>query len=635
MLKQLIYFFSLGFISLLSQVVLLRELVTWLGGDELFYALGLGAWLIFVALGSFIVGKRIKKVSKFLTLSTLTLFVCLTPLLLIGFRLGLAQFLAVGQIPSLNQSIIIIGLTLFIPGCLSGLLFYLGCRLWDDSNLAYLFETLGFFIAGVIFTFFLSQASFPLPQKINEWTLRFRYPNLGEVVYSRGSQLVVSGKDNQKSVFSDGQLIFSNQQTEFDEIAERVFAELEAKEDEILVFGNLHLANQISQRFSSQKNYFVQPNKKMFQLQKDYLDKNIRVETQPLKEILESKNFDWIILSPGSPNTLSTSRYYSLGNLELVNQSLKNDGIGVLIFDLPIAYQSREVLRFGQVIYQTFNQVFDQTELLVVEGRIVLLGSKNKFFFDSSESEQLINIVLGDRKRVELKRKFSQGNQITTKLHPLAYFYYHLFWQTIFSFKLPKLLQRFIWLIPISLVIIFSLLLSKNSDEVSVLVVLSSFILMSLETTFLFLFQTQFGSLYKYLGLIMGMFLFGMAVGVGLAKKMNFNPKLILFAYLPLGLMLLISGWQNLIPAWLVLAGLIGVVGGLVYGLSNQRWINLGGQVTYIYFMDLIGAFLGAVLTATILLPRFGYELLMVLISLLILLPHAGNFLRTLRGRTG
>lgn len=631
-----VYFFSLGFVSLLCQIVLLRELVSWLGGDELFYALGLGSWLIFVSIGSFLLGRKVKKVSKYFVWELSIFFTCLTPLLLVGFRWGLAQGLAIGQISSLSQSVVILITTLFLPGCLSGLLFYFGCQLWPDSSLAYFHETLGFFAAGLVFTFFLSQTSFPLPKRVDEWSLQFRYPSLKKAVYSQGSQLTAGEEGGQLSVFSAGQLVFSEQQTDFDNIASFVLAQVEANQNKVLLFGDLHLANQISRKFPGPKIFFVQPDKELFKLQQPYLNEDIQAKTEPFKQVLkEQKDFDWVILSPGSPNTLSTSRYYSLENFQLIRQTLKNDGICVIVFDLPTAYQSREALRFGQVIYQTFNQIFDENKLLIVEGRIVLLGSSRNIVFESNKSDGFVNLVLSDSQRIELKEKLSQGSsQLTTKLRPLAYFYHHLFWQTIFSFQLPKLWQHLVWIFPLCLIVGFGVLFSKNSVQADVLVILSSFILMSLEITLLFLFQTQFGNLYTYLGLIMGTLLLGMAIGVGGVKKLKVGiaPNLILFAYLPLGLVLLIDFWQNLIVLWLILGLLIGLVGGMIFGLVNQIWLDKDGEATYIYFADLVGGFLGAVLTAVILLPRFGFEFLMILISILILLPNARNFLRAVRG---
>ncbi len=627
------FFFSSGFISLLTQIVLLRELVTWLGGDEMFYALGLGCWLISVGLGSFYLGRKIKKINLSLIFILLVVFACSAPLVLIMLRYGLSLSLAPGQISSLGQSIMILFLMMFLPAFLSGLLFYLGCRQWGDSTQGYIYETLGFFTAGLVFTFFLSRSGFPLPKKLNKWTLGFRYPEVKNVVYSQGSQLVVTKNSNQTSVFAGGHLIFSDQQTEFDEVAGQILSTVKSRQDKVLSFGNLHLTNQISQKFAGEEIFFLQPDKEMFKLQQEYINENVLGETKTLNKFLkEKRDLDWIILSPGPPNTLSTARYYSLENLELIKKNLSNQGIGVLIFDLPVAYQSKEATRFGQVVYQTFDRVFNQTDLLVIEGRIVLLGSAEKIVFDAEHNKQLLNLILEDSKREQLKEGLSRGSQITTKLRPLAYFYHHLFWQTIFSFRLPKLLQQFSWVFPISLMLAFGFLFIKKSNRIEVLVVLSSFILMCLQTALLFLFQTQFGLLYSYLGLIMGMVLLGMAIGVGLSKKIAINPRLGLFMYLPLGLALVNGFWQEIIIIWILVGLLIGLVCGLIFGLVNRQWANKSGQNTYIYVMDLIGAFLGSVLSAVILFPWLGFELVMALICFLTLLPNTRNFLRARRG---
>jgi hypothetical protein len=53
------YLFVVGFVSILGQVVLLRELNVAFYGVELIYTLALGVWLLFSACGAMI-GRRMK-----------------------------------------------------------------------------------------------------------------------------------------------------------------------------------------------------------------------------------------------------------------------------------------------------------------------------------------------------------------------------------------------------------------------------------------------------------------------------------------------------------------------------------------------------------------------------------------------
>ncbi len=622
------YFFLLGFFSLLSQIVLLRELVSWLGGDELFYALGLGFWLILAGLGSLIFNKHRPR-SRFATprRCLVAVYPFLTPILIIVIRYGLGHLLPPGQIPGLGLSLVIIFLATFIPAILSGVLFYLGSKKWSNSTRAYLWETVGFFSAGLMFTFLFSQTSFPLPKKIDNQTMRWRYPNLEKAIYSKGSQLVVTREADQKTIFSSGQIAFNSQQANFTSLAGRIFSHLDLPQPDsgVLVFGDLHLANEMTWWSNDNSVIYLQPEKKLGLEQMEYLKSEVDLADNELRLYLESESeLSWIILSPGGPQTLSASRYYTLETLNLVKRSLTSRGIGVLIFDLPIDYQSEEAIRYGQVIYNTFDQVFEKVDLLIIEGKVVLIGSNAEISYDSRDSSGLVEMVLTDSRRDQLKEKLSAGARVNTARQPLAYFHHHLFWQTMFSFQLPKLFRHLILLVPISLGVMLIDLFQRldNQRKLGVVMAISGFILMSLETVLLFLFQAQFGHIYAYLGLIMGTVLLGLAIGTATAVKFPSRPERAVLAYLPIGAFFLLDFWQNLFLIWLILALLVGLVGGLIFGLTNNLWIEKNDQPTFIYASDLFGSFLGVVLTSTILLPRFGLVVLLLVLFGLALIPR-------------
>lgn len=619
------FFFGLGLFSLLSQIVLLRELVSWLGGDELFYALGLGFWLLLAGLGSLLLRHLQGVLKKFLGWCLLIIYPLFAPIVVIVLRFFLSRALPVGQIPGFSGSTLIIFLTLLFPAFFSGRLFYLGTKKWQDPNRAYLWETVGFFLAGLIFTFQLSQTGFPFPKGINYKTLRWRYPNLEKVIYSKGSQLIVTKRDDEKTIFSAGGPIFNSQKSDFHPLAARIFSHIERAGGRTLVFGDLHLANELSLKAYFEPVIYLQTEKKIGLEQNGYFRQGVEPQIGELNQFLKSsEGWNWVILVPGKPKTLAVNRYYTLETFDFIKQNLTSDGVCGLVFDLPVDYQSQEALRFGQVLYNTFNQVFEKMDLLIVEGRVVLVGSESEIKYDLRDSSGLLEMVLSDSRREELKQKLGKGDQINTDRHPLAYFNHHLFWQTMFSFQLPKLVKHLVWLIPISLVLILVDLARRLGEDkkLGLLVGVSGFILMSLEITLLFMFQTKFGNLYTYLGLIMGTVLLGMTLGVAAASQFRFNPTKTLFFYLPLGGFLLLNSWQMYIWIWLVLALFIGLVGGFVFACTNQLWLKKSNNQTFIYACDLFGSFFGAILTSTILLPKFGLPMFLFILLVLTLVPR-------------
>jgi hypothetical protein len=619
-IKMKLYFIYLGIFSLLSQIVLLRELVSWLGGDELFYALGLGLWLVLAGLGSIASNKRHRRY-------LIALYPLLAPILIILLRFSLGKFLLPGQIPGIGFSILVIFLILFIPAGLSGALFYLGTKKWQNSTRAYQWETVGFFIAGLVFTFLFSQTSFPLPNNIDKQTIRWRYPNLEKIIYSKGSQLVVTKENEVKTIFSAGQLIFSSQPIDADYRISQFLSSYvldRERKSTVLVFGNLHVANAIIENSEIEVNY-LSSFKKYFQIINKHIHSLVEPRIGDINQYLNQKSnkFDLIVLDPGRPSNLFNNRYYTKEIFNLVRKSLLNSGKAVLIIDLPTDYLSREATSYGQIIMNTWQKVFPETDVFLVEGRVILLGAFSKI----SNPEQVSNYlacVLEDHQRLELKEQLTGGKIVNSKRWPLAYFHYHLFWQTMFSFQLPKLFRHLILLVPVSLGVILIDIFRRLDEQkkLGVTMAISGFLLMGLETVLLFLFQVQFGHIYAYLGLIMGTVLLGLAGGSALAANFPVQPQRAVLAYLPIGAFFLLNFWQNLTLIWLILGLLIGFVGGLVFGLANSRWLKESDNQTFIYACDLFGSFLGALLTSTILFPRFGLPILLLIFLGLALIPR-------------
>ena len=146
--------FLLGFYSIGGQVLLLRELVSSLNGDELFIGTALFGWLLSVAVGSYVGGRVSSKVGPNI------LFVAgalLLPLLIITARLSpLMVSNVVGEIVPFTKAAVISSVMMLLPGIISGWLFALitqeGRSAADSVVRVYLFEGIGAFIGGVLIT---------------------------------------------------------------------------------------------------------------------------------------------------------------------------------------------------------------------------------------------------------------------------------------------------------------------------------------------------------------------------------------------------------------------------------------------------------------------------------------------------
>jgi spermidine synthase len=256
----------IGFTSMATQIVLMRELLSIFYGNEMTIGLALFAWLFWVGFGSWMVGRllaeRIREAPLIFSIC-LVIFAFSLPFTCIFIRAIPSFFnLIPGQIigPSVIFSLSL--LSLFLVCTIGGFLFILGCRLFASQieekqtaiGKAYILEAIGAAIGGLAISFILIQRFFPLqiifllsvinlflaflvgfkyrPQAITTlfflfvfcfiflfkvpllrgYSLKLRWPNQN-LIYSTDtiySNITVTGYENIRSFYINGLLSFSS-----------------------------------------------------------------------------------------------------------------------------------------------------------------------------------------------------------------------------------------------------------------------------------------------------------------------------------------------------------------------------------------------------------------------------------------
>ena len=566
-----IFFVLLGVVSLLGQVVLLRELTTLFYGNELFYGLGLGLWLLAAGLGS-LWAPRLKfltpapKSSRFLSCgwgrSWLLGLSFWLPVLVVALRWLVSRLVPVGGLPPLGWGALLLAGSIFLLAFPVGAVFPLAVAGWKNNraNEAYLWEALGLALAGLLFSFYLNQTTFPLTAKINRETLTWRYPNLKEISNSRYQQIMTTETNGQTNVFLNGNLAFTSQES----LASQEFLALVTPFTpdlrRVLVLGSPSLALEVSRQYPSTQVDYLEVDPQLLELTKSFLIEGVnRIPADPRRFLTQSRlHYDLILFSPGNPATLLTNRYFTEECFQAARSRLTDGGVLAVANYLPTDYQSQEAIRFGASIYQTLKSVFAEVDLLTPT--------------DS------------------------------------------LFGQTMFNFRLPNLITTIARIAPILVFLtgVGLFLKSKRPLRLGLLAAGSGFTLMSLETLIIFSFQSQVGYLYSQVSLLFAAVLLGMAAGVYLGERVK-HPNLTLRQGL-FGYLLVLTLLMTLAPTsfagepffWLEMALLSGVVGGWVFGEINSLYLKDNHHPGFIYAFDLFGSFLGAILTAGLILPVWG-----------------------------
>ncbi|MDE2008937.1 MAG: hypothetical protein KGJ09_02540 [Candidatus Omnitrophica bacterium] len=143
----------LGFSSLVSQIVMIREMIVSFWGNEFFIGWILFAWLFWVAAGSLAI-KFLPKACRGLALVLIChLALCvLFPLTVLAARLSKSFFAAAGQVPDFLPTIVVSFLAI-APLCLCLGVQFSAVSEWDDQRKAYLYEALGFVLGGLVFSY--------------------------------------------------------------------------------------------------------------------------------------------------------------------------------------------------------------------------------------------------------------------------------------------------------------------------------------------------------------------------------------------------------------------------------------------------------------------------------------------------
>lgn len=672
-----IFFLSLGAISLLGQVVLLRELNQVFYGNELFYGLGLGFWFLTTGLGSLLAIKfRIFQKPLFLWLAQLGLVVLL-PFSIIVLRLVMAGIVPLGELPQFWISFLVIGLTLTVYCFPLGMLFPWAVTVFSPKkdnggvSFGYFWETLGFAAVGLIFSLFLAETSFPLPSKINFSTLKFRFPQLVKTENSKFGQIAITQNGEQQSFFINGRLSFVSEEAYENQKLIALIKPFLKNPGKVLTLTSPLLANELYQSLSQpdldfasekacislmkrakedtaevipQRFIFVEIDATLLALEKNHLTPGITPTASDPRRFLNqtTQKYDLILISLGNPQTLFENRYFTQEFFLNLKRHLTADGILAVILSFPIDYQSQEALNFGATIFHTLQTVFPSLELFTPENQLLFLAGSQPLQVNEDQNtptwQDYFAYEFGNRKRTTISEELAATpTKINTDFEPVAFFYQQLFWQTMFSFKMPQLILKLAAFLPfillLSVLAIFILSFPRrrlsNRPLLGAMVACSSFILVSLEILILLIFQTKIGYLYSQISLLLALVLLGIAFGTKFQSLIKAKAQTLLTVSFAAFLFILcvILGVKNLplsesLFFWLGMIFAVGIVHGMIFVSLSWQFLKLPFQSTsknpnpgYLYAFDLFGGSLGAILTSTFLLPFLGVENLSVLLG--------------------
>ena len=349
-----------------------------------------------------------------------------------------------------------------------------------------------------------------------------------------------------------------------------------------------------------------------------------------------SEKYDVAIIDIPAPATAQLNRFYTAEFLAEVKRALTKDGVVSFTLGQYENYVSLELARMVSSARLSLKQSF-RNVVAIPGSRVVFLASDGPLFADiASRIEQrqiktrLVNrhylqaMLTADR-IADLASAMAQPAAINKDFSPILYYYYLRHWMSQFN-------ARFGFLQSVLLLLLgFYLMRLRGS---ALVLFASGFAASSLEVVLLLAFQVLCGSVYYQVGVIVTVFMAGLALGASIANRLT-DLSLGSLSFLAF----LIAGYALLLPLLLPLLNQLGgttasffLVKSLVVLLTLALALLVGMQfplanglefdgtvagAARLYTADFVGAFLGALLACTLLIPLIGVAGVCLLTALL------------------
>ncbi len=374
------------------------------------------------------------------------------------------------------------------------------------------------------------------------------------------------------------------------------------------------------------------------------------------------EKYDVVLINLPDPSTAVLNRYYTVEFFRSVARLLKPGGLVATRLSAPDIYLTGARRLLHSSVFRAFRQVFPEV-LLVSDGRVQFLGALQPGVLTGDGA------VLGRRlsqrgikcafvsdfwllnrlmpfKRDQYAGALLSGEPapINHDLRPASYGYYLQLW---LSERTPRAARLLAVLRHANLPAALCFLLAacgllalggrrRNRRQTSLAVLIggTGLLEMGLELVVIFGFQVAAGYLYYQIGLLLTLFMAGLALGAELARRWSGaqqraagqiepSAQRRLWAALQLSLVLLIllALLSPLLLTWIIaapatapvlsgaLAAIAGALGGFafplalaLYGTAEAR----GRGASVLYAVDLVGGAAGGFLVAILLLPAFG-----------------------------
>ncbi len=663
----------LGIGSIGTQTVFLRFILSSPNGGEFYTALALGGWIAWVGLGAFI-GPRLDKLNNKRLWAGLAAVKIPLALLIFAYPSFFTGILD----PFRFLPLAFLGMAPL--GILYGLLFAVLINPRLKASRVYRNEAIGCVIGGLLATVWVlgGGADFGLLMIISALELSRCFRNsIGLAVTAAGIIFGIFAGPRMDILAS--QLRWSGFEIEKISIGPSGRWALLSREDQITVVHNGNQVTSIPDRASSEETllwpflyhpsakdilligYEGIPAEKYLPVGINYLNlypdrafTNLGISSESAFEISDplrfssGKRFGIVSLNLHGGADLFEYRKETDLFIERLKSFLKDDGVLFVSAPSDENYISPSLGRYLTSLYNTLKASFDTVAVIPGAKAGFVCGNRELIRFEMNpdlslaalgiespyfNSPMIENRLLPYRVENFMKSLVNDG-AINKIAKPRAVFHFMKWQGTAFGRSgLFFDLYRYPWvlLLPILFVPIIISRLKSISIPAIFGVTLFGFTGMALEITSLYLFSTLFGSLYLHIGILIALFMAGLAFGAAVIHRLN--PYLLvainLIAVSALGILFGVMEPLLNLKVSLIVLYMISFCGGFATGGGYAEFANRGSndvsEGATLYGADLYGALSAAVAVPGLLMIS-GLGAVMILIGAVSLIITATLF---------
>lgn len=369
------------------------------------------------------------------------------------------------------------------------------------------------------------------------------------------------------------------------------------------------------------------------------------------------KKYDCVMIALGDPYTAQLNRFYTIDFFREVERILSDEGVVSFALTASANYIGDELADYLRSIYRSVRAVFPQvmivpgdTMIFLAANRPGMLTSDVKVLMDRMKErgvqaeyvrEYYIFDTLSPERMQYAARAVEKGREVSlnTDFKPISYYYATVFWGTQFDVPGVRLFLRSIsaekiWILAVFLC--FFALLSglwsrtrRRQRAVLLAVMTTGFAEIIFQITVILSFQVIYGYVFYKIGVIITSFMLGLALGSMLVARLMrrmkddmgfFIATQVSICIYPLVLPIVFWLFAEARPAamdWLganivfpLLPVMAGMIGGIQFPVANKIYLGGGGEVgkasALNYGVDLLGACIGSLLAASLLVPVLG-----------------------------